>query len=147
MKLKIWDTAGQERFRSQDLQAVRGAFGIILVFDFTYRITFQNLETWLREIKDNFPDDTVVVLFGNKIDREKRDWKVTSEEAKEYATKNNLILFETSAITKEGINEGFNYIANKAYSIKLMKNVLVKKRKINDKRDIKIKYIKIILFK
>ena len=72
INLKIWDTAGQERFRSQDLQAVRGAFGIILVFDFTYRITFQNLETWLREIKDNFPDDTVAVLFENKIEKRKK---------------------------------------------------------------------------
>ena len=31
--------------------------------------------------------------------------------------KNNLALFETSAMTKKGINEGINYIANKAYSI------------------------------
>ena len=44
--------------------------------------------------KDNFPDYTVVVLFGNKIEREKRDWQVTSEEAKEYAKKNNIVLFK-----------------------------------------------------
>ena len=31
--------------------------------------------------------------------------------------KNNLVLFETSTMTKKGINEGFTYIVNKAYSI------------------------------
>ena len=117
IKLVFVDTAGQERFRSQDFFAVRGALGIILVFDFTIRSTFEHLEIWLREIRDNFNDDTVVVLFGNKIDIEKEKWQVTSEEAKEYAKKNNLALFETSAMTKKGINEGINYIANKAYSI------------------------------
>ena len=131
IKLVFWDTAGQERFRSADIKCIRSVNGIILVFDFTDRTSFEHLEIWLREIRDNFPDDTVIVLFGNKIDREKKCWKVTIEEAKEYAKKYNLILFETSAKLNKGINEGFHYITNKAYSIV--------EKKIEEKNNIVIK--------
>ena len=57
------------------------------------------------------------MLFGNKIDIEKENWEITREEAKEYAKNNNLVFFETYAKTNQGINEGLNYIANKAYSL------------------------------
>ena len=101
-----------------DIRTCKGAHGIFLVFDFTRRESFNNLVSWIREIKDNFyDDDIIVVLFGNKIDIEKENWEITREEAKEYAKNNNLVFFETSAKTNQGINEGLNYIANKAYSL------------------------------
>ena len=118
IKIILWDTAGQERFRSVDIRTCKGAHGLFLVFDFTRRESFNNLVSWIREIKDNFyDDDIIVVLFGNKIDIEKENWEITREEAKEYAKNNNLVFFETSAKTNQGINEGLNYIANKAYSL------------------------------
>ena len=55
------------------------AQGIILVFDFTSKISFDNLNNWLEEIKNNH--DPFIVLFGNKVDIEKDKWEVTSEEA------------------------------------------------------------------
>ena len=139
INLYLWDTAGQERFRASDIKSLRGAHGIILVFSFTDRSSFEHLEIWLREIRDNFDDDTVIVLFGNKIDFEKNYWAVTSEEAKEYVQTKNLVLFETSAKTKQGINEGFAYIANKAYLIaekreKKKNNIIIKnENKANEK--------------
>ena len=87
IKLIFVDTAGQERFRANDFNAVKGALGIILVFDYTNRSTFENLDNWLYQIKAKFCNDIVVILFGNKIDIEKKEWQVTSEEAKEYAKK------------------------------------------------------------
>ena len=118
IKIILWDTAGQERFRYMDIRTCKGAHGIFLVFDFTRRESFNNLVSWIREIKNNFyDDDIIVVLFGNKIDIEKENWEITREEAKEYAKNNNLVFFETSAKTNQGINEGLNYIANKAYSL------------------------------
>ena len=72
-----------------------------------------------------------IVLFGNKADL-KDQWQISSEEAKKYAEENKLIYFETSAKTKQGINEGFSYIANQAYKIveqKLNKNIIIGKDK------------------
>ena len=139
IKIILWDTSGHERFRVVDLKTAKGAQGIILVFDFTNRNSFKNLEIWLREIINNFYDDTSIVLFGNKIDMEKRIWQVTSEEARKYAEKNNLVLFETSAKTRQGIKEGFTYIANIAYSkiekrIEKKNNIVIKpEKKTNEK--------------
>ena len=139
IKLIFWDKAGQERLRSADLKAVRSANGIILVFDFTRRDSFEHLENWISTIKDNFNDDIIIVLFGNKIDLGEEYWQVTSKEAKEYAQQKNLVLFETSAKMKKGINEGFNYITNKAYSIleKRMEkknNIIIKLEEKNNEK-------------
>ena len=133
IKLVLWTTAGQERFRSSTLKAVKAVQGIILVFNFNDRQSFRNLDNWLEEIKENLNNNIIVVLFGNKIDTEKEGWQVTSEEAKEYAKKKNLVLFETSAKTKQGIKEGITYIVNKAYLIaeKRMGKEFIKSQKLN----------------
>ena len=115
IKLIIWATNGQERYHSISLQSIRMLAGIVIVADLTNKKSFENINIWLKDIKNNF-DNTCVVLFGNKADL-KDKMEITSEEAKKYAEKNGLIYFETSAKTKQGINEGFSYIANQAYKI------------------------------
>ena len=115
IKLILWATNGQERFRSISLQTIKNATGIVLVADLTNKRTFENINIWLQKIKNKF-DNPCVVLFGNKADL-KEKMEISSEEAKKYAEKNGLIYFETSAKTKQGINEGFSYIANQAYKI------------------------------
>ena len=108
----MWDQLGQVRYRNQAYITLKEVHGIILVFDYTSRKSFQNINIWLEEIKDNLNSDIIIVLFGNKIDIEKEKWKVTSEEAKEYSKKMNLMLFDISAKINQGINEGVSYIVN-----------------------------------
>ena len=114
IKLILWDSAGQERFRSVALNTLKAVKGIILVFDVTLKASFDNVNSWLNEISENL-NDPCLVLFGNKIDRNKDEWEVTQEEAKKFAEERNLTYFETSAKTKEGLKEGFSYIVNEAY--------------------------------
>ena len=114
IKLVLWDTAGQERFRSLALNSLRAVRGIVLVFDVTVRSTFENVSKWLKEIDDNL-NRPQMVLFGNKIDLEEEQRQIKKEEAEQFAQENNLIYFETSAKTKQGIVEGFDYLINKAY--------------------------------
>ena len=115
IKLILWDTAGQERFRSVALKAIKAVQGIVVVFDVTVRKSFENIDSWLEEIKNNFTNPSLV-LFGNKVDMDKEKWEVTKEEAEQYAKKMNLQYFETSAKTKKGLNEGFSYIVNESYN-------------------------------
>ena len=80
------DTAGQERFRSVSLKALIGCQGIVLIFRVTEKKSFLNIEKWYDDVKENF-DNPSVVIFGNMIDKNKEEWEVTSEEAKEFAKK------------------------------------------------------------
>ena len=114
IKLILWDSAGEERFRSVALTTLKAVKGVVLVFDVTLKSSFENITTWMQEIKENL-NEPCLVLFGNKIDKDKSTWEVTREEAEKFAQENNLAYFETSAKTKEGLDEGFAYLVNEAY--------------------------------
>ena len=115
IKLIIWDTAGQERFRSVALQALKAVQGIILVFDLTKRESFININNWLETVRENLHNPNLI-LFGNKADIKKEDWKVTSEEAENFAVKLNMKYVETSAYTRQGLDEGFSTLINDTYN-------------------------------
>ena len=114
IKLILWDISGQERSRSIALKSIKAVQGVVIVFDVTKKKSFENINSWLEEIKENF-QNPCLVLFGNKADKEKEKWEVTSEEAKKFANSKKLLYYETSAKTKQGIDEGFSYIANETY--------------------------------
>lgn len=64
----MWDTAGQERFRSMASAYYRGAMGALLVYDITRRNTFENLDKWVKELKNFAEEGIVTILIGNKCD-------------------------------------------------------------------------------
>ena len=115
IKLIVWDTSGQERFRSIALKTVKHIEGIVLVFDVTNRKSFDNLNKWLTDIYDDFDKRSIIILFGNKFDKDKEELKVSQEEIETFAEKNNLKCFEVSAKKGRGINEGISYLINKIY--------------------------------
>ena len=114
IKLVLWDTAGQERFRSAGFRTIRSVQGIALVFDVINRKSFDNIEKWLNEIKDNF-DRPCLVLLGNKIDIDEDKWKVSQEEIDKFVQEKKITYYPTSAKTNQGINEAFTDMANLIY--------------------------------
>ena len=67
----------------------RGAVGALLVYDIAKHITYENVERWLKELRDHADANIVIMLVGNKSDlRHLR--AVPTEEAKAFAG-NNLI--------------------------------------------------------
>ena len=134
IKLCIFDTAGQERFHAIAVKAIRMVQGVVVVFDVTSRQTFENVIKWLEEIENSF-NKVCIVLFGNKVDMDKRE--ITEEEARKFADEKKIPYFETSAKTNKNIKEGFSRIVNEAYDmyekiqdgIKLKKNKKVEKQK------------------
>ena len=50
-ELTIWDTCGQERFKSLTRQYFKDAHGVILVYDVSDLNSFNNISSWLKEIK------------------------------------------------------------------------------------------------
>ena len=101
VKVQIWDTAGQDRFRAITKNYYKGAHGIILIYDVTNQLTFENVTNWINQIKEEASDKVTIFLVGNKIDDEKNR-KVETEEGEKLAKDFQLKFYETSA--KTGIN-------------------------------------------
>merc|ERR1719410_2555442 len=68
-KIDFWDTAGQEQFDRLHASYYFQANACILAFDVTRKITYKNLETWFKEIRQHCPDIPVICV-ANKIDIE-----------------------------------------------------------------------------
>lgn len=84
---QLWDTAGQERFRSVTRSYYRGAAGAILVYDITRRSTFDNLDRWLADARALASPHLVLVLVGNKKDKDE-DREVEYAEGERFAQEN-----------------------------------------------------------
>ncbi len=65
--------------------------------------TFLNLETWLKEVKQQSESNVVIILVGNMRDR-KEQREVPKEQAEEFARKHKIAFFiETSAKTGDNV--------------------------------------------
>ena len=88
----------------------RDARAAILVYDITQAQTFDSVKFWVRELKNNAPDDILIVLVGNKIDLN-LNRKIKLSVASKYAEDNGLIYLETSAKSAYNVEEIFSTIA------------------------------------
>ena len=118
MKMHVWDTSGDERFKSMTNLYYRDAQVAILTFDVTNSQTFEGLDYWLKELSDKVNRENMLLfLAGNKCDVDNSLKKVSAKEAKEFAEKNNMYFFETSAKTGAGVKDLFKTIAIKEYEL------------------------------
>jgi len=116
IKAQIWDTAGQERYRAITAAYYRGAVGALLVYDIAKHTTYENVERWLKELRDHADNNIVIMLVGNKSDlRHLR--AVPTEEARGYAERNNLSFIETSALDSTNVETAFQNILTEIYKI------------------------------
>lgn len=105
----IWDTAGQELYRSLVPHYARRAVGALIVFDVTYRPSFDNLSNWLDFVA-NESSDMVKMIFGNKTDLA-GERQVTTDEAKQWAEDLGLQYMEGSGLEGTNVNECFSTLA------------------------------------
>jgi len=116
VKAQIWDTAGQERYRAITSAYYRGAVGALLVYDISKQVTFENVERWLKELRDHAEPNIVIMLVGNKSDL-KHKRAVSTETAMAFAETNNLAFIETSALDATGVDEAFRQILTEIYRL------------------------------
>mmetsp|Transcript_3860 Transcript_3860/g.5868 ORF Transcript_3860/g.5868 Transcript_3860/m.5868 type:complete len:217 (+) Transcript_3860:157-807(+) len=119
VKAQIWDTAGQDRFRAIAKQYYRNAFGAIIVFDITQRMSFENVKRWLTEVRDVAPQDVVTMLVGNKADL-KQHRAVSTEEARAFASQEQMNFMETSAKDSENVSVAFEKLVAEIMRRKLL---------------------------
>jgi small GTP-binding protein len=115
VRVQIWDTAGQERFRNITGGYYRKAHGVAIVFDVTSQSSFTTISNWVKEISKSAPENTVKVLIANKTDMTSLRL-IPENEARALSQEFNLYYFETSAKDDVGVNEVFDFMANRIYS-------------------------------
>ena len=111
--IQVWDTAGQETYKAITKSYYRGAIGCLLIYDITNRETFEEVSKWLIDIRESNPENTNIILIGNKLDLEEYR-HVSYEEGKKFADDNKIEFIETSAKTGKNVNSSF---------IKMVKNI------------------------
>lgn len=103
--MNVWDTAGQEAYRSLIKIYFRDTKVAILVFDVASKPSFDAVEKWLQDIRENCgKENTPTLLVANKIDLIE-DRVISSEDLTKKARLLNCPFMEVSAKTKTGLTE------------------------------------------
>ena len=116
IKLKLIDTAGQEKYRAMAKSYYKNAQGILFVFAYDNKKSFDHMEKWLESYKDNVSDQEGISLFliGNKCDVENKEIKDDLIEGLKKRT-NIQDYIKVSAKSNIGIDELFNSLSEKMF--------------------------------
>jgi small GTP-binding protein len=68
--IQLYDTAGQEQYRAITRNFYRGAHAAVLVYDTTRSDSFEELEQWYKDVRNNAPSDVLFAVVGSKCDLE-----------------------------------------------------------------------------
>lgn len=119
VKAQIWDTAGQERYRAITFAHYRRAVGALLVYDVTSEKSFSACKRWMEELRDHAEHGISIMLVGNKVDLCERSpcvRKVPREAGARFASENDLLFQETSAVTIFRVREAFEELLQVIFS-------------------------------
>lgn len=104
------------RYRAITSAYYRGAVGALLVYDVTRHATFENVDRWLKELRNHTDSNIVVMLVGNKSDL-RHLVAVSTEDGKSYAEKESLYFMETSALEAKNVENSFAEVLTQIYHI------------------------------
>lgn len=90
--------------------------GALLVYDVTRHATFENVDRWLKELRNHTDSNIVVMLVGNKSDL-RHLVAVSTEDGKSYAEKESLYFMETSALEAVNVENAFAEVLTQIYHI------------------------------
>ena len=129
IKVQFWDLAGQPRFSVVRGVYYAGSHGALLIYDCTRLDSFDNVVSWLEELKKHIEKRIPVVLIANKTDlRSSVPIYITTDQGKalakaigKYYLKQTdpVPYIETSAKSGENVEQAFQLLVNlviQAYS-------------------------------
>lgn len=111
------------RYRAVTSAYYRGAVGAMLVYDITKRQSFDHVARWLEELRGHADKNIVIMLVGNKTDLGSLR-AVPTEDAKEFAEKENLFFIETSALEATNVETVFVNVLTEIYRVVSKKSLV-----------------------
>jgi DnaJ homolog subfamily C member 27 len=112
VKINFFDLSGFPAYADIRTEFYKDAHGAALVFAVDNRESFEKLDSWLKEARDNSVGANCAwVLIGNKTDAKRT---VAPEEAKAWAADHGMPYFDVSASTGQDVNAAFEALFVKA---------------------------------
>ena len=65
----MYDLPGSERLMTLNKMYLRDTNAALIVYDTTNRESIQQAEAWMQELKETAPEQTILALAGNKMDK------------------------------------------------------------------------------
>nr|GMC46376.1 ras-related protein RABA1f [Ipomoea batatas] len=94
----------------------REAVGALVLYDVTRLDTFENVERWLKELRDQSDENIVIMLVGNNANL--RHLRVVStKDAKAFATKEDTFFMVTSTLESLNVENVLTQILRKAVEV------------------------------
>ena len=112
--LQLWDTAGSEQYKSVTRGYYSNSACCIFVYDITNEASFNSINDWVEEVKNNVDEKTNLILVGNKYDLS-NERKITEDQGSALALQYNMKFIETSAKTGYNIDEIFKIACQQIY--------------------------------
>lgn len=104
------------RYRAITSAYYRGTVGALIVYDITRKVTFENVERWLKELRNHTDQNIVVMLVGNKADLGHLR-AVTTEEARDFSEREEIFFMETSALEALNVEKAFTEVLTQIYRV------------------------------
>lgn len=95
--LHIWDTIGQEKYRQLTKLFFKNTKIVILVYDKSNMESFNAMDYWAEEVRNELGDDIILALVGNKDDLDDKKDDVKENIAEQFAKKINSKFKRVSA--------------------------------------------------
>ncbi|CAK87124.1 unnamed protein product (macronuclear) [Paramecium tetraurelia] len=110
VRLQLWDTAGQERFRSLIPSYIRDSQAAIICYDITNEKSFQDLQKWIEDVKDERGDEVLIYILGNKIDLD-QERVIQTDVGEAKAKELGASFSEVSAKSAHNVSEFFKKLS------------------------------------
>ena len=109
IKLEMWDTSGHEKYKSLAKIFCVNSHLIVFVYAIDNEESFNNIKSWVEQVKAKTAEKTKFLLVGNKCDLEDKR-QVSIQEGKDCAEAENMKFIEVSAKTGKNIENIFDSI-------------------------------------
>ncbi|CAD8178673.1 unnamed protein product [Paramecium octaurelia] len=110
VRLQLWDTAGQERFRSLIPSYIRDSQAAIICYDITNEKSFQDLQKWIEDVKDERGDEVLIYILGNKTDLD-QERVIQTDIGEQKAKELGASFSEVSAKSAHNVAEFFKKLS------------------------------------
>jgi small GTP-binding protein len=97
----LWDTAGTEKNGSYIPQKLKSSDAVVLVFDVTDGASFVSLTSWVTIIREYCPDESRLIIVGNKLDCAR---VVSEDSGRQFAEEVGAQYAEVSVKTADGFD-------------------------------------------